>query len=117
MNTADTPLIDRAFGLSLIGNRTDLYERFLHAFLSEPSFGELSRALEAGDAGSAFLHAHTLKGLCAQLGLSALGREASEICELLRGANAQNLPAARARLSSLRALYEATCRVLSGQEK
>lgn len=116
MTGANLPLIDRAFGLSLIGNQTDLYDRFLHAFVAEPSFAELTRALEAGDAGSAFLHAHTLKGLCAQLGLSALGEEASAVCELLRGANAL-LPEACARLPRLRALHEATCRAISDEDK
>ena len=117
MTDSRTPLIDRAHGLSLIGNQTDLYERFLRAFVKDASFAELSRALEEGDAQTAFLHAHTLKGLCGQLGLSALGEEASTICELLRGGNAQRLPEARVHLSALRALHEATCRAISGQEK
>lgn len=69
----------RRFG----GNRT-LYLRFLRRFLEDDSFLQLIDALEKQDTDSAFLHAHTIKGLSAQLGLSSLHLAAAQLCVPLR---------------------------------
>lgn len=112
MNAERTPLIDRARGLSLLGNDAQLYAAFLSAFPAEPSFAAMLCALEAGDVQAAFLNAHSLKGLCAQLALCALGEEASAICDLLRGGDAKALPEARAHAERVSELHEATCRAI-----
>ena len=49
MNAERTPLIDRARGLSLLGNDAQLYAAFLSAFPAEPSFAAMLCALEAGE--------------------------------------------------------------------
>lgn len=62
-----------------------LVKRFLLMFLQDPSFGELQKAFGSGDADSAFRAAHTLKGVCSNLGLNRLQTHAAELTELLRG--------------------------------
>ena len=109
MTSAHTPLIDRERGLSLAGNDAQIYSTFLAAFPTDTTCAAMLCALDAGDVHDAFLCAHSLKGLCAQLGLSALGEAASAVCELMRGGDEGNLPAARARAEDVAALHEATC--------
>lgn len=78
-----------AFG----GNYNDVMSRllteervrkFLFMFLKDTSFNELEAAMERKDYDSAFRFAHTLKGVCANLGIEKLGETASEITEALR---------------------------------
>lgn len=79
--------------LRLDGNLTEvmtrlpslaLVEKFVLRFSADPSYAELEAALEAGCRGDAFRAAHTLKGVCANLGFSALYRSSSDVTELLR---------------------------------
>lgn len=62
-----------------------LVKRFLLMFLQDPSFDDLQKAFGLGDADSAFRAAHTLKGVCSNLGLNRLQTIAAELTELLRG--------------------------------
>ena len=59
-------------------------KKFAHKFKDDPSFGELCKALEEGNAEAAFLAAHTLKGVCQNLGFDSLYRSSSAITEILR---------------------------------
>lgn len=59
-------------------------KKFLFMFLKDTSFNELKSAMECKDYESAFRAAHTLKGVCANLGIEKLGKAASEITEALR---------------------------------
>lgn len=61
-------------------------ERFLLRFPDDKSYGELNAALRSGDRDAAFRSAHTLKGLAFTLGITPIGRYASEATELLRSA-------------------------------
>ena len=81
--------------LSMAGIQTDealewlmgseaLLERLLKKFLEDPSFQELSDALEEGRQTEAFRAAHTLKGVCGNLSMSTLGELVSRQVELLR---------------------------------
>ena len=63
-----------------------LIKKFLGKFLYDPSFSSLKSAFEKGDVEGAFLAAHTLKGTAANLGLDDLANSASDLTELLRGA-------------------------------
>ena len=109
MNAPRTPLINTRQGIALAGNDSELYLLFLRQFSQDETLRSLAAALRAGDAPAAYLHAHSLKGLCAQLGLCALSEAASTVCELLRGGNEGGLPEARARAQEVAALHEATC--------
>lgn len=59
--------------LRRMGNE-DRVRRFLLKFAEEPSYGLLCRSVEAGDAKEAFRAAHSIKGVCLNLGLTALYR-------------------------------------------
>jgi histidine phosphotransfer protein HptB len=61
-----------------------LVRKFLGKFKDDKSFGELTAALEAGDVETAFRAAHTMKGVCANLGLDSLFKLSSDVTEILR---------------------------------
>ena len=54
-------------------------------FLQDDSFRNLKKALEEKDAPTAFRAAHTLKGVCQNLGFDALYVPSSALTEALRG--------------------------------
>lgn len=62
----------------------DRMKKFAHKFGDDPSYNELCVALEHGDVQNAFLAAHTLKGVCQNLGFNPLYRTSSEVTEILR---------------------------------
>ena len=85
-----------------------LVKKFITKFLDDGTYQELCRAMEQGDRELAFRAAHTLKGVCANLGLERLRRSSSELTELLRP-QADGIPAgAEALLEQVRADYELT---------
>lgn len=61
-----------------------LIKRFITKFLDDSSFSELCHAIQEGQREEAFRAAHTLKGVCANLGFDQLGASASKMTELLR---------------------------------
>lgn len=66
--------------------RTDeRVKKFLGMFLRDENYGRLCTAMEEQNYEQAFMEAHTLKGVSQNLALTALGREASNLTELLRG--------------------------------
>ena len=62
----------------------DMICRFVKRFPSDPSFGQLKAAMAAGDVKEAFRAAHTLKGVCQNLGFSNLYAPAVTLTETLR---------------------------------
>ena len=66
----------------------ELIVEFLQKFLADPSYAELMKARDNNDVHSAFLAAHTLKGLAATLGLDTLADAAGALTEALRSKNA-----------------------------
>ncbi len=63
----------------------DRVKRFLRMFCEDASFNELCSGMETGDYEKAFRAAHTLKGVCSNLGLENLRESVSAITEALRG--------------------------------
>ena len=61
-----------------------LVQKFALKFLDDPSFGQLETALADKDAETAFRAAHTLKGICLNLGFSQLIEDVVNISEILR---------------------------------
>lgn len=61
-----------------------LIKRFVLKFLNDPSFSELTEAFEKKDADTAFRAAHTLKGVCLNLGFERLYKPSSELTDKLR---------------------------------
>ena len=108
MNAPRTPLINTRQGIALAGNDSELYLLFLPQFSQDETLRSLAAALRAGDASAAYLHAHSLKGLCAQLGLDALFEQAVALCELLRNEEPETLPAAAELFPRLQTVYDET---------
>jgi len=78
------PLIEPETGIRLSGGHAALYLRMLALFARDPTVNHLKAAILHQDRQEAYLHAHTLKGLSAQLSLPALNIEAANLCRLLR---------------------------------
>ncbi len=93
-----------------LGGSADLVMRFLGKFPADDSFTQLKQALEAGDGETAFRAAHTMKGLCANLGLQHLFDKSSAVTEMLRGE--ADMAAATEALPDLDAEYQRTLAAL-----
>ena len=70
--------------LSRFGSEA-MVNRFAISFLNDPSFEQLKEGLEENDGEKAFRAAHTLKGVCLNLGFNGLNELSSELTEKLRG--------------------------------
>lgn len=68
-----------------------LYEVCLKTVLSDKSFDGLGESLKSGEVKVAFDHAHTLKGVLANMGLTPMYDITVRIVEPLRGCNDENL--------------------------
>ena len=64
-----------------------MVERFGKKFLGDPSFSQLDAAFATGRCDEAFRAAHTLKGVCRNLGYGDLGNVSADMTELLRAGN------------------------------
>ena len=62
-----------------------MVKRFSLKFLDDPSYGNLVKAVEEQNAEEAFRAAHTLKGICLNLGLDRLYKVSADLTEKLRG--------------------------------
>ena len=62
-----------------------MIKRFSLKFLQDPSFNNLKENMEKNDGEEAFRAAHTLKGVCLNLGFDELYEASAEITEKLRG--------------------------------
>ncbi len=62
-----------------------MVKRFALKFLDDPSYGNLVKAVEEQNAEEAFRAAHTLKGICLNLGLVRLCKVSACLTERFRG--------------------------------
>ena len=62
-----------------------LVKRFVLKFLDDPSYLNLEKAIQEQNAEEAFRAAHTLKGICLNLGFDRLYKVSAELTEKLRG--------------------------------
>ena len=70
--------------LRRLGNE-ERVRRFLSRFVEEESYSDLCRFLESGAIEEAFRAAHSLKGICMNLGLFTLYLSVKDLTEELRG--------------------------------
>ncbi len=61
-----------------------LVQKFLLRYLDDPSFDNLKKAMQEKDYHEAFRAAHTIKGVCATLGLGRLEKSGHDLTEALR---------------------------------
>lgn len=98
----------RAFGCDVVGamnrmlNDTDFYYDCLTSFAEDPLFTALGTAIEAGDVRKAFEHAHALKGVAANLGLTPLCSIVNAMVALLRAGTLDGTQALYGELMSAR---------------
>ena len=64
-----------------------LIKRFVLKFLDDPSYLNLEKAIQEQNAEEAFRAAHTLKGICLNLGFDRLYKVSAELTEKLRGSD------------------------------
>lgn len=95
--------------ISRLGGDATMVKLFLSKFPSDKSIDTLRENLNAGETELAFRAAHTLKGLCANLGLQTLFDKASTVTEMLRGGD---IEAARLYLPALEQEYTKTIAAL-----
>lgn len=62
-----------------------ILKKFVLKFLNDTSFQDLREGLDAKDGEKAFRAAHTMKGICLNLGFDNLFQVSSELTEKLRG--------------------------------
>ena len=87
-----------------------MLRRFLAKFPGDPSFSALEQALSADNREEAFRAAHTLKGLCLNLGLGKLCASSEALTEALRH---EMSPHAAMLFAQVKADYELTLDALS----
>lgn len=82
-----------------------LVRKILIKFLSDKSFADILENLKADKPGDAFCSAHTLKGVCQNLGFDNLLEPAVEVTEALRNGKNNTTPEM---LKNLKKRYEET---------
>lgn len=96
-------------------NKEAMLLKFAMKFPADPTYPALVSAFESGDIPTAFRMAHTLKGLCLNLGLDKLRESSSELTEALRD-NDCPAPNAAELFETVKRDYEATITALSSVE-
>lgn len=91
-----------------------LIAKFIVKFTADKSFDTLEHGWAARDAKETFEGAHTLKGVCANLGLDAMSVEASELAEQFRPGSERTLgdAAVSERIAALRTQRETAVRLI-----
>ena len=80
----------------------EFYLEMVDMTLADDNFEKLISAVEAGDKKAAFEAAHALKGITANVALTPLYKETSEMTELLRAGEDADYPAYLKRILALR---------------
>lgn len=101
---------DYSAALMRMGNSEKMLGKFVKKFTADKSMSELNSSFDSGDYPTAFRMAHTLKGLCANLGLDKLQKSSAELTEALRNGVADN---AAELLAQVRADYDMTITALA----
>lgn len=85
-----------------------LIARFIVKFLQDKSCERLLSAQDAHDPAALFESAHAMKGVCANLGLDNLSRQASDIAEQFRPGSTRTMSDAELseRIAAIRSDYE-----------
>lgn len=74
--------------VSRMCGKESMLAKFVMKFPSDPTYGELVSAFDGGDMETAFRMAHTLKGVCLNLGFDKLRESSAELTEALRNSDA-----------------------------
>ncbi|MDY5496741.1 MAG: Hpt domain-containing protein [Anaerobutyricum sp.] len=96
--------------------RPALVRKFIMKFPADDSFAELCEQMKAGNRKEAFRAAHTLKGVCQNLGLGRLSFAAEKITEILRPETEEIPKEAYTVFETVKREYEETVAVINGIE-
>lgn len=83
--------VDVAGSVKRFNGNDMLYLKFAKKFLQDPNYGFLGEALAAKDYHNALTHAHTLKGVSANLGMNQLSECCNQLVQKFRAENYENL--------------------------
>ena len=86
--------------------------KFIRKFLEDDSFALLEDAMQKGDCKEAFRGAHTLKGVCQNLGFGTLAASASCLTEILRPLPDSIPEEAGAAMKKVREDYQKTTEII-----
>lgn len=78
--------------LNRMGGSERMVDKFVRKFPNDTAATQLFESFEAKDYETAFRMAHTLKGVCMNLGFEKLQKSSSELTEALRNQVADNAP-------------------------
>ena len=98
--------VDYKTTLERFMGKDNLYENFLIKFLGDDNFDKLEENIKNKNINEAFKCAHTLKGLCGNLGFNNLLREDSQIVEILRS---ESLDGVEELFDTLKKKYDKLC--------
>lgn len=100
-----------------MGNEA-LYMKFIMKFLDDKSFDGITECMGRGDYEEVFKHAHTLKGVTANLGLDPINAVASDISELLRGKTSSEADVEKLQelYKQLEEVHSRFCRILEANK-
>lgn len=85
-----------------------LIEKFIVKFLEDDSFDTLCSEMKAGNRKEAFMAAHTLKGVCANMGFTRLLDSVARLTEVLRPETSTISDMAEPMMEDVRFDYRAT---------
>lgn len=91
-----------------------MVKKFAIKFLSNSSFQDLEDGLKEKDAEKAFCAAHTLKGICLNLGFDAFYEVSAALTEKLRG---RELTGYQADFAAVKECYEKTVAAIKAFEE
>ena len=93
-----------------------LVQKFVLKFLNDGSYQLLLDSLAAGDREEAFRAAHTIKGVCANLGFNALLGSSEALTEALRDGKPPQ-PGEEALVARVREDYERTAQAIQAYQE
>ncbi len=77
--------VDTETALSRFMGNTNLYTKFLFKFPADDNFAKLKASIDSKDKDGAFMAAHTVKGVAANLGLDPFSKDIEPLVEKFRG--------------------------------
>ncbi len=77
--------VDTETALNRFMGNINLYTKFLHKFPADDNFAKLKASIDNKDKDGAFMAAHTVKGVAANLGLDSFSKEIEKLVEIFRG--------------------------------
>ena len=89
-----------------------LYEKYLKKFLEDPSMEEMEAAIVTKDFAKIEQAAHTIKGVCANLGITSLAGFCNDIVQCIRNNNGALLYSDESYFGNCRKEYDRVCRTL-----